>query len=217
MAGRRYSVLIADDHLLMAEGIARLLEPEYDVIGIAGNGPAAVEETCRLLPDIVCLDISMPGLNGIQVAVQLHERVPRAKVVIVTQQLELPYLRAAFRAGAVGYVAKQSAAVELVTALRAALLGKSYITSLLTEAAAGMRNELVPDLRQVNTDTLTVRQREVLTLVSEGRTSKEIGTALHISPKTVEFHKQALMNEIGVRTTAELTRYAVAHQIVSTL
>lgn len=215
MAGRRYRVLIADDHLLMAEGIARLLESEYDIAGIVASGSAAVEEATRLLPDVICLDISMPGANGIQAAMQLHELVPRAKVVIVTQQLELPYLRAAFRAGAVGYVAKQSAAVELVTALGAVLAGKSYITSLLTEAASGMRNELQPDLTRVNTDTLTVRQREVLTLVSEGQTSREIATLLHISPKTVEFHKQALMNELGLHTTAELTRYAVAHQIVS--
>ena len=211
MAGRRYRILIADDHLLMAEGIARLLEGEYEVIGIVASGTAAVQEAVRLLPDIVCLDISMPGANGIQVAVQLHDLVPRAKVIMVTQQLELPYLRAAFRAGAVGYVAKQSAAVELATALRAALAGRSFITSLLTEAASGIRNELVADPAQVNTDTLTTRQREVLTLVSEGLTSKEIATALHISPKTVEYHKQALMNELGLHTTAELTRYALAH------
>ncbi len=215
MAGRRYRVLIADDHLLMAEGIARLLEAEYAIVGVVSTGSAAIEEATRLTPDVVCLDISMPGANGIQVAVQLHDLLPRAKVIIVTQQLELPYLRAAFRAGAVGYVAKQAAAVELSIALGAALSGKSYITSLLTEAASGMRNELVLDVNQVNTDTLTVRQREVLTLVSEGHTSKEIASLLHISPKTVEFHKQALMNELGLRTTAELTRYAVAHQIVS--
>ncbi len=215
MAGPRYRVLIVDDHLLMAEGIARLLEPAYEVVGIASSGAAAVEEASRLLPDIVCLDISMPGANGIQVAVQLHDLVPRAKVIMVTQQLELPYLRAAFRAGAVGYVAKQSAAVELSTALHAALAGKSFITSLLAEAAASIRNELVADPTQVNTDTLTPRQREVLTLVSEGLTSKEIATALHISPKTVEYHKQALMNELGLRTTAELTRYALTHGIAS--
>ncbi len=215
MAGRRYRVLIADDHLLMAEGIARLLESEYEIAGVVSSGSAAIEEASRLLPDIVCLDISMPGTNGIQVAVQLHDLVPRTKVIIVTQQLELPYLRAAFRAGAVGYVAKQAATVELSTALHAALSGKSYISSLLIEAASGMRNELVPDVTQVNTDTLTARQREVLKLVSEGRTSKEIAAQLHISPKTVEFHKQALMNELGVRTTAELTRYALTHHIVS--
>ena len=215
MAGRRYRVLIADDHLLMAEGIARLLEPEYEIVGVVSSGAAVVEEASRLLPDVICLDISMPGANGIQVAVQLHDLVPRVKVVIVTQQLELPYLRAAFRAGAVGYVAKQSAAVELCIAMRAALGGRSYITSLLTEAASAMRNELVLDVTQVNTDTLTGRQREVLTLISDGHTLKEIASLLHISPKTVEFHKQALMNELGLRTTAELTRYAVAHQIVS--
>ncbi len=217
MAARRYRVLIADDHLLMAEGIARLLEPQYDIVGIVSNGALALEKAIRLQPDVICMDISMPGLNGIQSAVQLHDTVPRAKVIIVTQQLELPYLRAAFRAGAVGYVAKQSAAVELTTAIDAALSGRSYITSLLTEAAAGIRNELVLDLTQVNTDTLTTRQREVLQMVSEGRTSKEIATRLHISPKTVEFHKQALMNELGLHTTAELTRYALAQGIVSTV
>lgn len=211
MAGHKYRVLIADDHLLMAEGIARLLEAEYTIVGIVSDGAAALAEASRLLPDIVCLDISMSGANGIQVAVQLHDLLPRAKVIMVTQQLELPYLRAAFRAGAVGYVAKQSAAVELATALRAALAGRTFITSLLSEAAAGICNELVADVTRVNTDTLTPRQREVLTLVSEGLTSKEVASALHISPKTVEYHKQALMNELGLRTTAELTRYALAH------
>ena len=211
----RRKVVIADDHALMAEGLARILSAEYDIAGIFHDGRQLVSEAPALHPDIVCLDIGMPSLNGVQAAVELHRLLPKTKLVFVTQQIELPYLRAAFRAGASGYVAKQSAGSELLIALRAVGSGKTYITPLLAQEGVQDPNDLRANSESVFNDALTPRQREVLQLVAEGRTVKEISLALKISTKTVEFHKGCLMDELGLRTTAELTRYALSHQVIA--
>jgi DNA-binding NarL/FixJ family response regulator len=208
-------VLIADDHALVAEGLRSLLAEHYDVVGISPNGRRLLVDAGILKPDVIVLDVGMPELNGIEAALQLSRLVPRAKLVFVTQQIDVQYLRAAFRAGAVAYVAKQSATQELLTAIQRALFGKIYVTPLLKDA---LPNVSLRDLREssdVFAKELTPRQREVLQLVAEGKTIKEISVALAISPKTVEFHKNALMNEIGLRTTAELTRYAISRGIIS--
>lgn len=208
-------VLIADDHALLAEGIAGLLRSEYEVVGLVSNGRRLVEEALRLKPALVVLDISMPELNGIEAAMQIRKALPYVKLVFVTQQIDPQYLRAAFRAGASAYVSKQSASEELLTALRMAAAGKTYVTPMMEELVGfAPVSELREEKRQ-GTVGLTVRQREVLQLVAEGKTTRQISAALNISPKTVEFHKNALMDEIGLRTTAELTRYAIAHGIVS--
>jgi DNA-binding NarL/FixJ family response regulator len=157
----------------------------------------------------------MPILNGIQAAVELHRLMPKIKLIFVTQQIELPYLRAAFRAGASGYVAKQSAASELLDALKAVAAGKTYITPLLSEDGEQDPRDLRANSESVFSDALTPRQREVLQLVAEGKTVKEISLSLKISPKTVEFHKSCLMDELGLRTTAELTRYALSHRVIA--
>ncbi|MBB6143084.1 DNA-binding NarL/FixJ family response regulator [Silvibacterium bohemicum] len=206
-------VLIADDHALVAEGLKSLLQEEYDVVGLSTNGRRLLIDAAVLKPDVIVLDVGMPELNGIDAAVQLCKLLPTAKMVFVTQQIDVQYLRAAFRAGAVGYVAKQSATQELLIAIRRALLGQIYVTPLLKDA---LPNTSLKELRQptdVFAKELTPRQREVLQLVAEGKTIKEISAALQISSKTVEFHKNALMNEIGLRTTADLTRYAIARGI----
>ncbi len=215
MQTRKHRVLIADDHALMAEGIRGLLASEYEVLGIATDGRMLVKQALELRPDVVCLDIGMPEMNGIQAGAELSRQAPRLKLVFVTQQLELPYLRAAFRAGASGYVAKQSASSELLQALKQVLGGRQYITPLLASEAESLHGELHRDLSKTYADRLTPRQREVLKLTAEGRTIKEISSALAISLKTVEFHKSALMNELGLRTTADLTRYALAHQLIA--
>ncbi len=208
-------VLIADDHALLAEGIAGLLRAEYEVIGLVSNGRQLVEEAIRLRPALIVLDISMPELNGIEAAGQIHKLMPQIKLVFVTQQIDPQYLRAAFRAGASAYVSKQSASEELLIALRRAAAGQTYVTPLLKELVGfAPVSELREEKRQ-GAGALTVRQREVLQLVAEGKTTRQISMTLSISPKTVEFHKTALMNEIGLRTTAELTRYAISHGIVS--
>lgn len=211
----RVRVLIADDHALVAEGMARLLSTEYDIAGISMHGRALLSDALRLNPDIVCMDIAMPELNGIEAALQLARIAPRIKVIVVTQQIDLQYLRAAFRAGAHGYVAKQSATEELLTAFRRVLAGRRYITPLLAEQAPNLVHELQSNPDKFFTDALTPRQREVLQLVAEGKTVREISAALNISPKTVEFHKNGLMNELGLRTTADLTRYALANHIIA--
>lgn len=208
-------VLIADDHALMAEGMARLLSTEYEIVGISMNGRALLSDALRLNPDIVSMDIAMPELNGIEAALQLARIAPRIKVIFVTQQVDLQYLRAAFRTGALGYVAKQSATEELLTAFRRVLAGRRYITPLLAEQSPNLVHELQRNPDKFFTDALTPRQREVLQLVAEGKTVREISAALNISPKTVEFHKNGLMNELGLRTTADLTRYALANHIIT--
>lgn len=209
-------LLLADDHALMLEGLQRLLASEFDIVGTAANGRLLLAEAERLRPDVVVLDVGMPEMNGIEAARRLSKILPSAKIVFVTQQLDPAYLHAAFTAGAKGYVAKQSAASELVLAIRLALRDRYYVTPLAGKEAeafsefGGRKNPA-----EMFGAELTPRQREVLQLVAEGKSTKEIAAALNISPKTVEFHRNGLMDELGVRTTAELTRYALAHGIVS--
>jgi DNA-binding NarL/FixJ family response regulator len=213
---KRPRILIADDHALLAEGIAGLLRCEYDVVGISPDGRQVLADAERLQPDIITLDIGMPRLNGLDAALQLRKLIPKARLVFVTQQIDLRYLRAALQAGASAFVAKQSASSELLTAVRKALLGRTYITPLLAGSYAALE-EAHPTLdSKPPGDPLTPRQREVLQLIAEGSSTRAISKALNISPKTVEFHKNALMTALGLRTTAELTRYAIAQGIIST-
>ena len=210
----RRRILIADDHALVAEGLRGILSVDYDVVGISPDGRALLADATRLRPDIICLDIGMPSLNGIEAALQLTRTLPAIKLVFVTQQIDVQYLRAAFRAGGVAFVAKQSASSELLTALRTVPLAKLYITPILLRESPDLARDLARDPSTVYFDALTGRQREVLQLIAEGKAMKEISSALGISVKTVEFHKNALMNELGLRTTADLTRYALAHRII---
>src|SRR5580704_18134668 len=209
-------LLIADDHALMLDGLTRLLSAEFTIVGTAANGRILVSEAERLHPDVVLLDIGMPELNGIEAARCISKLQPAPKIVFVTQQLAPAYVHAAFTAGAKAYVAKQSATTELEEAIHRALRDQYYVTPLVGEEAA----QLAQQHPNKNPSaffggTLTQRQREVLQLVAEGKTTKEISSALNISPKTVEFHRNSLMDELGVRTTAELTRYAISHGIIS--
>lgn len=212
----RNRILLCDDHALVLEGLTRLLSGEFDVIGTATDGRTLVSEAERLKPDVIVLDIGMPEMNGIEAARRLNHTVPSAKIVFITQQLDPAYVNAAFTAGARAYVAKQSASRELIQAIHYALDQLYYVTPLVGEEAArlaGLNPRHNPS--EFFGSTLTPRQREVLQLVAEGKTSKEISVILRISPKTVEFHRNSLMDELGVRTTAELTRYAVSRGIVS--
>ncbi len=206
-------LLLADDHALMLEGLLRLLSGEFEIVGKVTDGRAAVEEAKRLNPDVVVLDVSMPELNGIEAARQLNAILPSAKIVFVTQQLDPAYVHAAFAAGAMGYVAKQSAARELVEAIRMALNNRYYVTPLVRQTGAE-RNSANTNPAELFGAELTPRQREVLQLVAEGKSTREISTALNITVKTVEFHRNNLMDELGVRSIAELTRYAVSRGIV---
>lgn len=209
-------LLIADDHVLMLEGLARLLSSEFEVVGAVKNGRELLAEAERLRPDLIVIDIGMPEMNGIEAARRLSKSAPSAKLVVVTQQIDPAYLHAAFSAGVRAYVAKQSAGRELLDAIHMVLRGNYYVTPLVGKEAA-QRADLAPRRNPAGMfgSRLTPRQREVLQLVAEGKTTKQISVALKISPKTVEFHRNSLMVELGVHSTAELTRYAIARGIVS--
>ena len=209
--GLRYRILLADDHTIVAEGLARLLETDFDLVARVENGQKAVQATRRLRPDVVLLDISMPGLNGIEAARAILQENAGAKVVFITMHADPMYVREAFRAGACGYILKRSAASEISVAIRTVMEGGRYLTPLLPDM-----NELMEDAA-VGPDSaaaLTTRQREVLQLVAGGRSAKEIATALTISVKTAEFHKQSLMRKLDLHSVVELTRYAIQHGIV---
>jgi DNA-binding NarL/FixJ family response regulator len=206
-------VLIADDHPLILEGLRRILEPAYEVVGAVSEGRTLVSEAERLRPDIVLLDIAMPLLNGVEATRQIGSKLPKTRIVVITQQTDRHYVRAALRAGALGYVIKQSAAADLLAALERASNGRYYVSESLAQHVPEALLDSRKSPEELFGGTLTPRQREVLQLVAEGKSAKEIADILRISPKTVEFHKASIMDALGLRTTAELTRYAVSHGI----
>jgi DNA-binding NarL/FixJ family response regulator len=209
---RRPRVLLADDHALLLDGLKKLLEEEYDLVGTAANGRALVAAARRLRPDIVVLDISMPKLNGIDAARQIRAAVPSAGLVFLTVHADSAYVEEAFRAGALGYVLKQAAAHELFVALHKVLRGRAYVSPMIGKHL--LPSLLKPAKRPAPGDRLGVRQQEVLQLVAEGRQNKEIAAALAISIKTVEYHKSRIMAQLDIRSAAGLTRYAIKHGIV---
>jgi len=208
----RARLLLADDHTLLLEGFGKLLEDEYELVGTVENGRDLLIAAPKLKPDAILLDISMPLLNGIDATRRLRTLVPKSKILIVTMHADPDYVAEAFRAGASGYVLKRSAASELVRAIREVLAGRTYITPLI--AGEMLDSVRKPAARASWTPTLSPRQREVLQLVAEGRTAKEIGALLSISVKTVEFHKSRIMKELGVRSVADVTRYALRRGLV---
>lgn len=208
------SILLADDHTLFVEALHNVLEPEFTLVGEVGDGRALLEAAPRLLPDVILLDLSMPLLNGIDAAYQLRRLVPDSKLLFLSMHGDATYVTEAFRAGAAGYVLKRSTATELLQAIRAVLRGQLYISPML---AKDMLDPLLHSKRSLTAPQkqLTIRQREVLQLVAEGRSLKEIATILCVSVKTVEFHKTRIVKQLGLSTTADLTKYAVTHGLVS--
>jgi len=194
----------------MAEGLRKLLECEFDSVTVVGNGRELLDTVAATKPHVALVDIVLPLLNGIEATRRLSRISPATKVVIVTAHDEPQYVVEAFRAGVSGFVLKRCAVAELVIAIRCVLAGRTYVTPLLADQAvkAAKASALAP--------TLTSRQREVLQLVAEGCTAKEIASTLKLSVKTAVFHKMALMEKLGLHTTAELTRYALEHGIAGT-
>jgi DNA-binding NarL/FixJ family response regulator len=210
----RPRLLLADDHTLMLDGIRMLLEPEFELVGCVEDGQMLLTAAMESKPDVILLDISMPVLNGIDAAHQLRKMLPAAKIIFVTMHADAEFVTEAFRAGAAGYLLKRSAASELLTAIRQVLKGNHYVSPLVTRNALDLFiASSKPGTK--SGDRLTPRQREVLQLVAEGRSRKEIGTALNISVKTVEFHKAALMRELNLRTVADFTLYAIEHGMIA--
>ncbi len=208
-------VLVADDHALIVEGLRRILESSFDIVGVASNGLELVAQAEQLKPDVVLLDIGMPILNGMEASRQIRKLVPDAKLIFLTQKSDQSYVHVAFRIGASGYVLKQSLASELIPALNEVLAGRFYVTQLVSKDIPQALLNPNRNPSELFGRSLTGRQREVLQLVAEGKTGKEIASILKISPKTVEFHKSGIMEELGIRTTAELTRYAIEHGIAA--
>jgi DNA-binding NarL/FixJ family response regulator len=210
----RPRLLLADDHTLVLEGFRRLLEPEFDVVGTVEDGQALLAAAETLQPDLVLVDVSMPGLNGIEVVRRLKKTAPRIKTIVVTMHTDPAYVTEAFRAGASGYLLKRSATDELVKAIHDVLQGRSYLTPLITKETL---RSLIQRLgrRATGASVLTPRQRQVLKLVAEGCSAKEIATRLNVSVKTVEFHKARIMEQLDLHTTAELTKYAIASGLVT--
>jgi DNA-binding NarL/FixJ family response regulator len=206
-------ILLADDHKIFLEGLQRLLESDFDVVGMAEDGRTLVSAAQELQPDVIIADISMPGLNGIEAAQQLRKASTRAKIIFLSMHADASFVREGFRAGASGYVVKRAASDELAKAIWTVLQGGIFLCPCIGEEAAGTPLESSEELEWHN-GSLTPRQREVLQLVAEGRTIKEIARTLEVSPKTAEFHKYSLMQRLGVRTTADLTKYAVKHGFV---
>lgn len=207
-------ILLADDHALVLEGFRRILEGPYELVGTTADGRALVEAAKRLQPDVVILDVSMPLLNGIDATAQVRKLCPRARIIVVTMHADTDYVRSAFEAGASAYVLKRSAVDELEQAIRAVLAGHSYITPLITRELLDVFLATASD-RSGGGHALTLRQREVLQLLAEGRTAKEIASALNISSRTVEFHKGQIMTQLNLQTTADLIKYALTHGIVT--
>lgn len=206
----RPRVLLADDHSIVLAGLRRLMESDFDLVGTVEDGRALLEAAARLKPDIIMLDISMPLLNGIEAARQLRKIVPQSKIIFLTMHADVGYVKEAFRVGASGYLIKRSAASELATAIHEVMKGRTYVTPLVTKDM--MESFLGPAAQPEKLPKpLTSRQREVLQLVAEGRSNKEIAAILEVSTKTVEFHKYNLMQALGIHTTAELTQYAMRH------
>jgi DNA-binding NarL/FixJ family response regulator len=210
----RARVLLADDHRMVTEGLKGLLADEFELVGVVVDGRAMVAETKKLRPDVVVADISMPHLNGIDALTLLKKDNPEIKVVFLTMHQNAAYARRALEAGASGYVLKHSASAELVLAIRAALKGETFITPALTA-------EVLEDAQHRPRDTkealgsLTLRQREILQLLAEGRSAKQIGRMLAISARTVEFHKYQMMDAHGLHSSAELVHFAIKHGIVT--
>jgi DNA-binding NarL/FixJ family response regulator len=206
----RPTVLIADDHTIVMEGLVSLLKTKFDVVGAVNDGSLLVEAADRLLPDVIITDISMPGLSGIEALRRLKAKRRDTKVIVLTMHADAQLATDAMRAGASGFLVKYSAGEELITAINEVLQGRTYLTPAMTrdviarmsEASVGPAAELTP------------RQIEVLRLISEGRRMKEIAAILNLSPRTVESHKYEMMQVLGVQSTAELVKYALQHRLI---
>jgi DNA-binding NarL/FixJ family response regulator len=210
---KRPRVLLADDHRMLREAFARLVEPDCDVLGAVGDGRALLEAARNLRPDVVVLDIAMPLLNGLDAARHLLRETPEVKVVFLTVNEDPELAAEAFRAGASGYLLKNSAASELLQAIQEVMRGHRYVTPQATRGLVD--NLLHQSVREKKACELSPRQREVLQLLTEGLTMKEVARVLSITPRTVAFHKYTMMAELGIKSSAELVQYAIKQYVVS--
>jgi len=204
-------VLLADDHALLLAAFEKLLADHCEVVGVVSDGRALVDAAERLRPDVIVLDIAMPLLNGLDAGRQIKQKLREVRLVFLTMNEDPALAAEAFRAGASAYLLKRSAASELRTALDEVMRGRSYVTPLVT---GGMVEALLDHGKGPQPAELTPRQREVLQLLAEGRSMKEVATVLNLAPRTIAFHKYEMMKQLGITSTAELIQYAVRQHIV---
>jgi DNA-binding NarL/FixJ family response regulator len=205
----RPRVLLADDHALFLAAIERLLADECTIVGQVFDGLSLMAAAARLVPDVILLDIGMPELNGLDAARQIRQSLPATKLVFLTMHEDPDLAAEAFRAGASAYLLKRSAATELSLAIREVMAGRSYVTPLVTgELVGSLLRAGRPDVK------LTSRQREILQMLAEGQSMKQVAAVLNVTPRTIAFHKYQMMGHLKVKTTAELIQYAVKHHIV---
>jgi DNA-binding NarL/FixJ family response regulator len=210
---RRTRVLLADDHLMLLDALKKVLEPRYDVVGAVGDGRAVLQAATKLQPDVIVLDIAMPLLNGLDAARHLNRAMPKVKLIFMTMNEDPDLVGEAFRAGASGFLLKRAAAFELTEAIDKVLKGGTYITP---SAAEGQENISLrePKARDRVAEP-TPRQREVIQLLAEGHSMKEVASVLQITKRTVAAHKYAVMELLQLKTNAELVQYAIRHRIIS--
>lgn len=211
---KRPRLLLADDHPLVLAGLRSLLEAECEVLGVASDGRSLVEAALRLKPEVIVLDIGLPLLNGIDAARLIKKELPETKLLFLTMHSNLAYLKDALAAGASGYVLKTSAREELLGAVQDVVRNRIHVSPGFGEEIVS-QFERHPRSITGSQSILTARQREILQLVAEGRTAKEIAGILNVSLQTVAFHKHQIMNKLGLRTTAELTKFAIQDGLVA--
>lgn len=206
-------VMLADDHTILVEAFRKLLEPQYEVVGTVADGRALVEMAPQLKPDVIVVDIAMPLMNGLEAGLRLKELMPTVKLIFLTMNEDPDLAVEAIRSGgASGYLLKSSAASELMQAIHMALKGKSYITP---QIARGMQKAFIKGVRpKTRAKSLTPRQREVVQLLAEGKSMKEVADVLKVTPRTVAFHKYQIMEELSLKTTADLIQFAIKSKIL---
>jgi DNA-binding NarL/FixJ family response regulator len=207
-------ILLADDHRIVLEGLKKLLAADYDVIGQAEDGHSLIQEALRLRPDVIIADISMPSLNGIDAVQQIRKEGLKPKVIFLTMHNDALYAKEALDKGASGFVLKHSAPAELILAVQEALRGNTYISPAISQDLLDIYKGNKKG-RDGVLNTLTLRQREVLQLLAEGKSAKEVAAAMNITPRTAEFHKYNIMKQLGIKSNAEIIHFAIKHGIVS--
>ena len=211
----RPRVLLADDHTLVLEGLAKLVAEDCELVGKAEDGRSLIRVAEKLEPDVIVLDVSMPQLNGLEAGRQLRKLLPSCKLIFLTMHADPTYAKAAFDLGASGFLLKRSAATELAQAIQAVMKGQCYVTPAIAKDFIATLTPGTPSLSS-GLESLTPRQREVLQLIAEGYKTKEMAEHLHVSPKTIEFHRTQVMRILDLHSTAELTKFAITHGLTST-
>jgi DNA-binding NarL/FixJ family response regulator len=209
---RRPRILLADDHILLTDAFRKLLEPEFEVVGTVSDGQSLIATAPQVLPDLIVVDLGLPLLNGMDAGRKLKELLPKVKLLVVTVNEDVAIAIEALREWAAGFLLKKSAGTELIFAIRELLAGKSYVTPPISQQ---LQREFIRNPTSTGDKTLTPRQREVLQLLAEGHTMKEVARTLSVSTRTVAFHKYQIMEDFNLHNNLELLRLALRERLVS--